>query len=597
MVQLLLPLVILALSAAAYLFLTARAERQAMAQISQRANSTLDVQADAILTQLDKYRYLPSVIAGNSEIAGFFDSPDEPIARARVLHQIERIAANSGSIEVALALPSGKIVLGTGNFVETGSVENTELRIAPGQGRLGRASISSRAGQRAYGFSSGVGFGDHYRGFVIVIAPIEGIERAWALSDKPLFATNFADQIVARNFQAEELEEKVRAASLEPSGMRLITSSGGEQYQAFEKVITITGWKLHVLERLNPVVEAKQVAGTISLLGSALLGLIIYLGALRLQQQLIRERLERANALRLERKVAERTRELVQTNRLLEGEIAERRNAESALLQAQEGLIHAEKLAAIGKISATLAHEYNQPLAAIRTYSENAETYLQRGNSDKVQQNLTLISSLVDRLAGLSKTLLSFSRKSQPGLLGVTVSDAIEDALGVTQLKAQKEGVEIICNMQKLNMKVAADRLHLGQVFVNLINNGIDASRGASEKRIEIHLHKTTASQVLIRVRDHGPGVSSSVRNRLFEPFFTTKEVGSGLGLGLSIVVNTLKDIGGKLTVSNARDGGAIFTVQLARIEGSNAVGGQKTAVRRKPGDKGKMRTLVDHER
>jgi two-component system C4-dicarboxylate transport sensor histidine kinase DctB len=109
---------------------------------------------------------------------------------------------------------------------------------------------------------------------------------------------------------------------------------------------------------------------------------------------------------------------------------------------------------------------------------------------------------------------------------------------------------------------VRADAIRLQQVIVNVISNAVDAVEGRDDRRVIVSADMEGA-KVALRIRDHGPGVSAAIADRIFDPFFTTKQVGSGLGLGLSISYNIMKDFGGDLSVRNDPSGGAVFTLQL----------------------------------
>ena len=560
-----LPICILMLSIAAWLFFTGRAERIALQRMELKAADALQVQSEAVMNQLEKYRFIPAILARRSAVQAFVVADPGSNAKLgatiRLRELLERTAGLSGAVDIALADASGEVLFSTNGFITTNMITGNELSIAPLQGRLGRASISGAGGRRTYAFSAVVPTARGREAIIIVAAPIEGIERAWALTGAPIFATNDAMEIVAANPLTRELSQAALPALLNPDRRGQVEKEIG--HRLFDRPITILDWNLHVLETTEPVRRAKSTAGTIVILSCALVGFVLMALFSRMQQRMRRDRLEKANALRLERKVRERTRELSEANAALEAEISERRQAEAALLNAQKNLIHAEKLAAIGQVSATLAHEYNQPLAAIRTYSENAERYLDRGRGEKVHENLARISALVDRLAHLSRTLLSFASRKEAAVAPVTLRDPIEDAIRLAAPKAKQRHAVIDFASENARVQVMGERIALGQIFLNLIVNGIDAVPSGATPRILISASEEDG-RVAVSVADNGTGIADSDMERIFDPFYTTKDVGEGLGLGLSIANETLQKIGGELRAENSGNG-AVFKVILVR--------------------------------
>ena len=128
------------------------------------------------------------------------------------------------------------------------------------------------------------------------------------------------------------------------------------------------------------------------------------------------------------------------------------------------------------------------------------------------------------------------------------------------RLKAS--GATVEHTVEPLDLAVTAGAVRLQQVLLNLLSNAADAAEQSSDRRIRIVASRHDG-KVLIDVRDYGPGVPDSVRERIFDPFYSTKGVGKGLGLGLSISYNIIKDFGGQLTVSNPPGGGALFQIEL----------------------------------
>lgn len=564
-VKLIVLALLLMLSVIAFFVMVHNAERSARIQISENASETLKVQSDAILTQFEKYRYLPALVAERSTVRNFFREGQSSDSQEKLKKLLIRMAALSGALDITLADPSGKVLLGADFIITSKMIEETELAIAPRQSRLGRASITSFSKGHAYAFSSNVFVDGIYKGFIVVAASLEATQQAWALSTKPIFAVGKDGALVAANSLARSvIEGKLPLSQEQTAHPNLVIESRHGSYRLYGKKITILDWTLFVMEPEAAVEATRNSAGLISILGSAL-GILLIMGLLsRAQQRSKRERVEKANAIRLERKVRDRTKELVQINSKLKGEVHDRREAQAALIVAQQDLIQAEKLAAIGQISATLAHEYNQPLSAVRSYAENALRYLERSQPKNVHENLDRISALVDRMATLSKSLLAFARKPDENVGAIDLRDALKDAMLLVRHEAKEHQVKI--NIAKMNTKmmVMADQLRLSQVIVNLLSNAMDAVKNEKSRWIDITWFDV-GDFYKIEVLDSGKGIKKENLHKVFEPFFTSKKSGSGLGLGLSIAYNGVRDFGGSLEVVNKKGAGALFTLKLRK--------------------------------
>lgn len=568
---------LLILSVLVFFIMVHNAERSARNQISEKANEALKVQSDAILTQFEKYRYLPAVIAERTIVLDFFRENQSTTARNKLSRFMLRMASLSGALDITLADPNGNVYLSVNGIVTTRMIKTTDLALAPRQTRLGRASITSFKKHNAYAFSSNVFVEGVYKGFIVVSASLEATEEAWALSTNPIFAVGKDGELVAGNSLARSvIEGKLPLEIRQSNQPNLLVESQHGVYRLYGKKIAILGWEMFVLEPEAAIEATRNSAGLISILGSALASLLIFGLLSRAQQRIKRERVDKANAIRLERRVRDRTKELVEINSKLKGEVHDRREAQAALIVAQQDLIQAEKLAAIGQISATLAHEYNQPLSAVRSYSENALRYLERSQPKNVHENLNRISSLVERMAKLSKSLLAFSRKPDINVGAVDFKDALKDAMLLVKHEVKEHRVNI--NIVKINkkMRVKADQLRLSQVIVNLLSNAIDAIKDETIREIDITWFDLGDSYK-IEFLDSGKGIKKENLSKVFEPFFTSKKSGSGLGLGLSIAYNGVRDFGGSLEVANKVGAnkaimGALFTLTLRKASATKNI-------------------------
>jgi len=283
----------------------------------------------------------------------------------------------------------------------------------------------------------------------------------------------------------------------------------------------------------------------------------------------ISERKEHEQALQrahddLEARVKARTRDLTQSNERLSREIEERRRAEQTLRQTQDELVQAAKLAGLGQMSAGIGHELNQPLAAIRSYADNARDLLDRHRAGDARWNLEQVSELTARMAEIITQLKSFARKSSGQAVPVSVAAVLDGAIKLLGSRGRQGGADLRISLPEEDLLVWADSVRLQQVFVNLLTNAIQAME-QSAPRILVVSATAAREHVTITFKDSGPGIPDENLSEIFDPFFTTKEAGQGLGLGLSISYHIIEQLGGVLRASNGAVGGAVFTLVLRR--------------------------------
>lgn len=267
-----------------------------------------------------------------------------------------------------------------------------------------------------------------------------------------------------------------------------------------------------------------------------------------------REELRRIHG-ELENRIAERTADLTE-------KIAALQRTEAILHETRDNAVQAGKLAVLGQLSAGISHELNQPLAALQTFADNAAALLARGRHAEVAENLQMISDLVGRTGRIVRQLKSFARREADTPQAVNVAATIEHALLIVEPRRREIAAQIAVTPFAPELSVTAEAGRLEQVLVNLLLNALDAMQDRPEPRVEMQVRDETG-QVVIEVRDHGPGIPDDVRGHLFEPFYTTKPAGAGLGLGLAISLTIVESYGGTLAARNAPDGGAVFVLTL----------------------------------
>ena len=251
-------------------------------------------------------------------------------------------------------------------------------------------------------------------------------------------------------------------------------------------------------------------------------------------------------------------------------DITERKRAErehERLRQLEAELAHMNRLTTMGELTASIAHEINQPLAAIVTQSEAALEFLDRDDPDLDEARDSLLTIAKDgmRAGEVIRGLRALAGKSGPQLTKLDIDDVIKQVLALTRSELLRHDVVLRTDLNAADQPVMGDRVQLQQVLLNLIMNGVEAMRAVTERTRELTVSSMLVEPgaVLVSIKDTGTGLDPSVAERVFQPFFTTKS--NGLGMGLSICRSIVETHGGRLWVSPRTAHGADvrFTVLL----------------------------------
>jgi len=245
-------------------------------------------------------------------------------------------------------------------------------------------------------------------------------------------------------------------------------------------------------------------------------------------------------------------------------DITERRQAQDAVLQAQAELAHAARVATLGELTASIAHEVNQPLMAVVTNGEAALRWLRRDQPDlqEVDSAIGRVVSEGRRASEIVKRIRAFLTKTPTRSSALDVAALIEEAAQLVQRELARAEVELRIEVATDLPPVIGDRIQLQQVVVNLIVNAGQAMAEHDGRRLlTIAAGQVSGACVEIALRDTGPGISPQNLERLFDPFFTTKP--DGMGMGLAICRTTAEAHGGKLSVESPPGGGATFRLTL----------------------------------
>jgi C4-dicarboxylate-specific signal transduction histidine kinase len=267
----------------------------------------------------------------------------------------------------------------------------------------------------------------------------------------------------------------------------------------------------------------------------------------------------------LDAKVQERTAQLRHSNQQLESEITERKRAEDAVHKTQADLAHLTRVMTMSELATSIAHEVNQPLAAIVTNGAAGMRWLaaEPPNVERARDSITRIISEGDRASEVIKRIRTLSKKASPHKSSLGINEVIHDVLALIGTELVGNRIIVTCELKPDVPPVTGDRVQLQQVLLNLIMNGIEAMADvpSGSRKLFIQSNIDDRGKVLVCVRDSGTGVDPRCLEQVFEAFYTTKA--EGVGMGLSISRSIVEAHGGRLWASCNNGPGASFQFTL----------------------------------
>ena len=573
------------------------AERWALADLRRTARATLTIQAGALHTEMQRQSALPLALATDPEIAAVLRASASGTGEAagladRLSARLAEVAAATGAAVIYVIRPDGLTVAASNaasgrSFIGNNYAFRPYFRGAMAEGAGSQFALGTVSGRPGLYLARRVGDG---AGVVVVKVEFDAAEAAWREVREHVFVTDARGIVLVASDPAwrfrtlkpldAEARERSREAlefgdapleplPLHPAGddrVRLGRGAAPAQLMLMlDAPVRDTDWRIHTLTPIATAVERERNQGrVIALLATGLLalGLGTLLGRRARTQARLAE--EGARRVELEARVSERTRELSAANDRLREEIEERGRSEAERERLGRELAQAGRLAALGQFAASMAHEINQPLAAIRSYADNTGILVRRGRVDDAAENVAAIGRLVDRIGGLTRQLKGFARRASGRREPVAVDEILRGSLEIVAHRARDENIDLVVRAEP-GLSAIGEGARLEQVLVNLLQNALDAVAGRAGRRVELGVTGTEA-HVRIAVRDNGPGITDAVRAQIFDAFFTTKP--DGLGLGLAIARGIVEECGGTLGVEAAEGGGTIFRIVLVRAGG-----------------------------
>ncbi|MBC3348990.1 sensor histidine kinase [Pseudomonas sp. SWRI196] len=554
------------------------AERYYRSELAGQNRQTLDLYVANLLGTLHRYEVLPQILGELPALRATLLTPDDGIIQGNANRLLKNISAQTGAEVMYLMDPTGK-TLAASNWDKHDSFVGRNFAFRPYYieamaGRLGRFfGLGTTSAKRGYFFAAAVRDLEKVIGVLVVKVDLDHTESLWGKTPEQLLVTDHNGVVIltsrqewrfrsTRPFNDEE-RNSISAVqpypTRDPKPLNLDANAWLIQTQSIEE----TGWSVSILAPRTLI--DRPVRTVVVIGGAALLVLMLLLGLMmqRRRHYLDRIAFEGKARQELEGRVAERTSDLEGLNRRLKQEVLEREQAQQELVRAQDDLVQAGKLSALGTMSASISHELNQPLAAIRSYAENAEILLDHQRTEDARGNLKLISELTGRMASIIAHLRAFARRDRHAPESVALQPALDDALALLAKRRRSMEVELIRDLPAATLWVEAGETRLRQVLGNLLANALDALTEKGPPRKLWLSAEATETGVNLYIRDNGPGFCMEALGRAGEPFYTTKTRTQGLGLGLAICDTLMRAFGGELSFANHKEGGALITLKL----------------------------------
>jgi two-component system C4-dicarboxylate transport sensor histidine kinase DctB len=518
-------------------------ERQQRRQL----DTDVELRSQLLRSEIERHKLLPTSLASNPELSTAVDPATPENFRAATVRRLnqdfERLAAADGAATLYLIDERGITRVASNHRLKTSFIgQDYSFRpyfrdaMSKGTGELfAQGTVSGLPGlYLSQKLSSG-------RGVIVTKVEFVALERSWQRQEDETFVINTVGLVLLTSNSAR----RFKTYNARETRLSTVISS---------KLKTTSNWTLILLRDIRqPILVARLFGASIG----GLLGLLVSLGLLYSYSQRARRRRQREE---LEKLVSQRTSELQGSNEKLRFEIDERIRTESKVQRLREELAQANRLATLGQISAGVAHEINQPAAAIRAYVNNIRKMLETGDHVQAATTLGTVDALTERIGLITNELREFSRRAPKTKEAVELSVVIDGALLLLDPQLRSKRIKLRRTRENEVQRVHVNRTRLEQVIVNLLQNSIDALTSATSPEIVINTGVDDGT-AWIKVTDNGPGVPVDRRADLFAPFSSSKPL--GLGLGLVICRDIVADYGGSIEFSPAPASGASFLVRL----------------------------------
>jgi two-component system C4-dicarboxylate transport sensor histidine kinase DctB len=550
------------------------------------AQQRLAVEAAKLDGYLSRFEYLPSLLETSPNVFRLLGAPGDPALQQTVSLYLKSINLLAGADNLYVLGVSGE-ALAAADFEQPGTPVGRDLSYRPymsealatGRGAFfGVGITSARAG---YYLSYALKDGGMTRGVAAVKVNLDSFERDWQnveggvllVDERQVAILATRDEWRLRPIEPLSPQQRDDIARSRPygnsdlkplgwtygarfeGGAARITTESGAAYTLSERPVNHGSWRLVLLDDEVPTRQTAVIIGAMS--GLASIVALLAFGLVEQRRREIKQRLASQAALQA-------------ANDMLEIRVQERT---AELRAAQDELVHAGKLAALGQMSAGIVHELNQPLAALQTAADNAILLVDRGSIGDARGNLFRIGELIRRLGRLTGQLRVFAYKSNSPLDTVSVEHAVAESLKIVAARVKEGGVDVVTDIDA-NLCVVADQTRLEQLLCNIVGNALDAVESVERKSILIRATREEGqtARCRIAISNSGPVIASDVLQRMFEPFVTTKPAGKGLGLGLMLSNHIAHSFGGELRARNLMPCGAEFVVllPLADIAGAS---------------------------
>ena len=528
---------------------------------TQEANNRLSLYEKSLSDNLQRFQHLPYVLSRDSMVINGALKQDLGSLNVRLEEFTDK-----AQLEAIYQLDRDGTVIAASNYAE----ENTFLHQNYGFRPYFTSALAGRSGE-FFGVGATTGRPGYFIsepisdaagnivGVIAIKLDMSQLQASWERGGEKILVSN-EDGVVVLSSVPDWLykttvdlsgEQKVNIVNKRQFGNQGLekldwvmlddasVSVGNERFIYASSPASRLNWTVHFLLDERRMYERAALATV--LFGIAIVTLLVIATFIRSER--IRSALKISQLDRLE---------LINTNKELKS--------------AQTELARSGKLAALGQLSASVTHELGQPISALRNHLTAAEI----SGEITSQKTVSKLTAVIDRMDNLTKQLRFFVKPGQEKLEPISINDAVTSAMELVRHDLQAAQVETLIKPYETEVKILGNRLRLEQVIVNLVLNSMAAMEFAEEKKLIITSDVRDDAAILI-LTDTGSGIGDRSIETLQEPFHTTRASGDGLGLGLSISAEIIRDHNGMMEAENITGGGTIFTLTLPILQTGKA--------------------------